>query len=153
MSLGTQIKAIPGFPFYYADKIGNIYSITPADQKKFFEHKTLQFKQVKGDPLTFHNDKAGTIKLKKLKPQDNRTGYLKLTLKVNGKSVKEYVHRLVLLAWRGPFPAGKETNHIDMNTHNNKLENLEFVTRAENILHSRLSQQGDITKTKEGDPF
>lgn len=44
------------------------------------------------------------------------------------------VHRLVLAAFRGDSPL--EANHIDHDPGNNRLENLEYVTRSENVLHS-----------------
>lgn len=59
-------------------------------------------------------------------------GYCKVTL--SGKS-QRYVHRLVLGAFVGPSKL--EVNHKDMNPLNNKLENLEYVTRSQNELHKR----------------
>jgi hypothetical protein len=46
------------------------------------------------------------------------------------------VHNLVLYAFVGPRPESFQTNHIDGNKTNNVLENLEWVTRRENILHA-----------------
>lgn len=146
-----NITAIPGHDYYYADKEGNIYSVTPADKKKFFNYRHLKFKQVNG--LQFYNEKAGTIQLQKLRPLKNGNGYLSVRLSLEGKKTKEYIHRLILMTFKGPFPAGKQTNHKDLNRANNKLSNLEFVTPSENMLHARAAQYGDITKTKEGDPF
>ena len=57
-----------------------------------------------------------------------------------GKRIRqpEYVHRLVAKAFV-PNPHGKkEVNHIDHNKENNKATNLDWVTRRENILLSRL---------------
>ena len=42
------------------------------------------------------------------------------------------VHRLVMLAFAGPCPAGKEVRHLDGDAGNNNLENLEYGTRKEN---------------------
>ena len=44
-----------------------------------------------------------------------------------------YVHRAVLSAWVGPCPPGYEIDHINGNWLDNRLENLEYVTREENM--------------------
>lgn len=45
-------------------------------------------------------------------------------------------HRLVTAAFIGPCPEGHQVNHKDGNGVNNRLDNLEYVTAAYNILHS-----------------
>ncbi|CAK0792255.1 unnamed protein product [Prorocentrum cordatum] len=49
-----------------------------------------------------------------------------------------YVHRLVAHAFLGPPPSTQhcDVNHKDRDRGNNHVDNLEFVTRSENILHS-----------------
>jgi hypothetical protein len=42
------------------------------------------------------------------------------------------LHRLVLLAFVGPCPEGKECRHLDGNRQNNRLTNLCWGTRSEN---------------------
>lgn len=55
------------------------------------------------------------------------TGYLVIS--------EHAVHRLVALAFHGPRPSsGHVVDHIDTNRHNNRVENLRWVTRLENIL-------------------
>ena len=56
--------------------------------------------------------------------------------KINGKTHK--VHRLVAKAFLPPPPSEKHTqvNHKDNNPANNRADNLEWVTRSENIQHS-----------------
>jgi len=47
-----------------------------------------------------------------------------------------YVHRLVAMAYLGTPKEGLEVNHKDGDKHNNKPENLEWVTKSENMLHA-----------------
>jgi hypothetical protein len=62
-----------------------------------------------------------------------RTGLCKKSYKQDCLSI----HRLVLLAFIGPCPNGKEAAHLDGNPENNHIENLQWVTHKENINHSR----------------
>jgi hypothetical protein len=66
-----------------------------------------------------------------------REGYVRVELSPS-KGVRKYhpVHALVATAFIGPCPPGKEVNHIDGARDNNCLENLEYLTRLENIEHS-----------------
>lgn len=60
------------------------------------------------------------------KPND-KTGYLEIA------SVR--VHGIVTTAFHGPRPTdGHVVDHIDTNKHNNRPENLRWVTRLENVL-------------------
>ena len=47
-----------------------------------------------------------------------------------------YLHRCVWEAFRGPIPAGMTVNHIDGDKANNRLDNLELLTNAENSEHA-----------------
>lgn len=72
-----------------------------------------------------------------LKVGDNGAGYKCVNIYCNGISKKEYVHRLVYEAISGKeIPKGYEINHKDGNRSNNKITNLELVTRSENLKHS-----------------
>lgn len=48
------------------------------------------------------------------------------------------VHRLVILAFQGPPPDGLtwQVHHKDADKANNRLDNLEYVTQSQNMLHS-----------------
>jgi hypothetical protein len=65
---------------------------------------------------------------------DTRDGYI--DIKICGSKV--FVHRLVCSAWK-PIdnPEMFMVNHIDNNGKNNRIDNLEWVTRADNGRHYR----------------
>ena len=76
----------------------------------------------------------------KLRKFDITSGYYDVVLCKNGKMTTRLVHRLVAEAFI-PNPNNKEiVNHKDGDKQNNNVNNLEWVTRAENDLHA--SQTG-----------
>lgn len=79
--------------------------------------------------------KDGKFRNKKehyLTPTDTH-GYLHVGFLVNGKLVSPLIHRLVMYAFKGekPYPEW-EIDHINGNSHDNRLENLEYVSSSEN---------------------
>ena len=64
-----------------------------------------------------------------------RNKYLAVDLHRDDAREREYVHRLVWTAFKGEIPAGYEINHIDGDRANSRLDNLEIVTRSDNMLH------------------
>ena len=63
-----------------------------------------------------------------LKPIDNGKGYLYVNLHDhNGKTKKQYVHRLCAFAFLGECPENNEVDHIDGNHSNNTLKNLRYL--------------------------
>ena len=79
--------------------------------------------------------RKGVIEEKLLKPYKNNKGYECVDLWDNNHK-KKLVHRLVAEAFI-PNPEHKKVvNHKDGNPLNNKIDNLEWCTYSENMLHS-----------------
>lgn len=82
------------------------------------------------------DDKMYFVKGKLLVPQLNDDGYLQCKLCKHGKYKTIKVHRIVAMAFiENPnnFP---EVNHKDCNRSNNHIENLEWTTHKDNVIHS-----------------
>ena len=71
-----------------------------------------------------------------LRPQRNRGGYLQVHLSRYCCRKMRTVHTLVMEAFRGPCPAGMEVNHKYGIKDDNRLTELEYLTRGENLKHS-----------------
>jgi len=66
----------------------------------------------------------------------HKSGYVRVKLYDSGSTRRKHylVHRLILEAFLGPCPPGKEGRHIDSDRGHNSLENLKWDTRRENTL-------------------
>ena len=64
----------------------------------------------------------------------NNSGYSCVDLFVNRKYVRCFVHRLVMAAFVGDGD-GLDVNHRNGNKQDNRLANLEYCTRKENMAH------------------
>ena len=86
--------------------------------------------------LEYRDKKGANRPFKLLKPNINEDGYASTTLR-NDEGKKTFrIHRLVAREFI-PNPENKETvNHIDGNKLNNRVENLEWNTREENMQHA-----------------
>lgn len=64
------------------------------------------------------------------------SGYSKVTMSIDGKVTHPMVHRLVAMAFI-PNPDGlPQVNHRNGVKTDNRVENLEWVTRSDNMLHA-----------------
>ncbi len=109
------IKEINGLPDYWISNEGIVYStkISPRYNPK------------------------GEMRI--LRPRTHPSGYLYIGC-FKGKGPNKVrlwrrVHRVVAQTFIGKIPKGKEINHLDGDKHNNNINNLEIVTRQENITH------------------
>jgi len=75
-------------------------------------------------------------KIKYLKGQKNKGGYIHVGLWKNGKGKTFSVHRLVYTVFVGNIDEGLQLDHIDGDKTNNKLTNLRAVTPRENSNNS-----------------
>lgn len=102
-----------------------------------------EWKQLKNYPDYLVSDKGRVksfkyLKSKILKSHSNKvkrsleSPYMRLILRLDGKSVNKYIHRLVAETFIGEIPKTHQVDHIDNNTVNNNLSNLRIITIAEN---------------------
>lgn len=78
------------------------------------------------------NKKTGRI----LKSATNGSGYLGCSLSNKGKKSTKKIHRLVAEMFLTKTEDNQEVNHIDGNKLNNRLDNLEWVSKSANIKHA-----------------
>jgi len=65
-----------------------------------------------------------------------KNGYDYSIVSVNNKPIRLALHRTVCEAFHGPFQKGQEVNHKNFNRQDNRSENLEWLTRSENVKYS-----------------
>lgn len=85
------------------------------------------------------NSSGGRMRMaygKILNPTDNGHGYLIVFLTQNGKRKNHYVHRMVAEAFIRTMSINEVVNHLDHDTTNNKIQNLEITTQLENVRYS-----------------
>lgn len=93
--------------------------------------------------VTYGNGGNGRI----LAGDTTRLGYVRIAFL--GK--RKLVHRVVYTTFCGKIPQGLEVNHKNGNKADNRLENLELLTKSENIKHSyRKLKNGHRLKVSPG---
>lgn len=83
---------------------------------------------------------------KELNPSIKPNGYHYICINENGKEKKYYVHRLVLMLFKGECPNGYECDHINRDKSNNHIDNLRWVTHSENCMNRSITRT-DIIET------
>lgn len=84
----------------------------------------------------FVSDSGEIYSVKKLKPTKQSKGYMRVQIKINGKTKDKYVHRMVMETFsKEDLKTDEQINHMNKNKEHNGLENLEIVSLLENIEH------------------
>lgn len=71
-------------------------------------------------------------------------GYEGITLRTDGGRKTEWVHNLVSRAFLGERDPGHVVNHKNFIRHDNRLENLEYCTARENLVHAQKYGRGNV---------
>lgn len=96
------------------------------------------WKDIKGYENLYKISNFGNVKNKdnKIIKQFDNQGYLCVDL--SKKNIRKHyrVHRLVMCNFNDNNNHKLDINHIDGNKYNNRLDNLEWCTRKENLIHA-----------------
>ena len=102
-----QRKEIVGFEEYEIDNVGNVFT----------SKKSNRLKSTDG----------------KLSVVRNTQGYHQVTLYKDKKANQLLVHRLMWETFVGSIPKGMTIDHIDQDHKNNQLQNLQLMSRSDNM--------------------
>lgn len=67
------------------------------------------------------------------------TNYAQAMLCKKGTRRHIWVHTIIAKTFLGECPEGYEVNHINLNKRDNRIDNLEYVTRLENMQHAAIN--------------
>jgi hypothetical protein len=88
-----------------------------------------------GKVLSYQKNKKELI----LKERITKHGYCRVMLQKGIIKKECFIHRLVADAFIENKENKEQINHLDLNKSNNRVENLEWCTRSENMIHSLLN--------------
>lgn len=129
-------RSVPSYPYLTASSHGRLRMEKRSYQATYFDPKT-ELSYVR--PV---NIRGGL-----LKPWI-KAGYLVIQYQYLGKKTELLVHRVIASTFlTEPFP-GATVDHLDSNRLNNRVENLEWVSRSENAIRAHLTGTATRWKTR-----
>lgn len=126
-----ELKEIPDFCGYYASKEGKIYSTLAQGCRNRY-------------------DLSKRVEPKELKYRLTKKGYCRVCMRRESTNKREdlYVHRIIASIFI-PNPLNlPEVNHIDNNRTNNSVDNLEWITKKDNLAYA--FSNGNMTRDSFG---
>jgi len=91
---------------------------------------------------------------KKINPRrceaENSVGYMRVYIKIKGKTHWAFSHRIIYRHYKGEIPEGMQINHKDGFRKHNKRSNLEIVTPSGNQQHSRKKLKNSSKRISQG---
>jgi hypothetical protein len=80
-----------------------------------------------------------------LKGGENTHGYLQVNIYLNGKRKRISIHRLVAKAFCKGYSEGLTVDHINENKKDNRVFNLQYLTRGDNTRKSKSKPVAQLT--------
>jgi hypothetical protein len=121
MSAAETWKDIPGYE--------GLYEVSDAGRFKRLPRRVRFVSKNGNESWRITTERVGS-------PNLTREGYAIAHLMVNSIRTVPTVHSLVMAAFVGPRPTGLDINHINGVKTDNRLCNLEYLTRTENHNHA-----------------
>jgi len=106
-------------------------------------------KSLKRKVNSLHGINTRTVNERIIAQRTTMHGYMSVALRKYGKDKTLTVHRLIAIAFLNNPDDKPEVNHLDGNKKNNKLYNLEWVTKSENIKHAFRTGLQSLEKLKQ----
>ena len=90
-----------------------------------------------------------------MSPVKHGERYLYISLTKDGRKKNHYIHRLVASAFLENPKGLPVVNHIDYDTNNNTVSNLEWCTQRDNTIHSsrNMRKPKSVTHTNTGEKY